>query len=634
MRSFLHELSQFWRVIGWALRITWSACSGLLTLLIFLTVFSSLLPTALALTGRGLINELVVLLDQQTQSLYSLLPWILLGLALTSLDAIFSGSLTYVNKRLKDELNLKLAKEVMDHAARLDLAFFEDADSQDMLIRAQSNAAGLVAKFLTTAFALIGTVLQIISLAGVLLYIEPLILIVLTCFALGYFLFQWRLARESYQLEYERTSKRRWTNYFVKLVTDEQWVPEVKLLNISSLLTSRFYALMTKFREEDRHLYWRTLVGNTFFVVLATAGFYALFVRIAQRVLSGALTIGDVTIYSTTTVKLRSNLQDIVLSIREVREQLLYLHDLRHFLQVEPQMPTTGAPVPNHSGVIECKALSFTYPGSKQPVLQGISFRLEPGETVAIVGANGAGKSTLVKLLARLYEPTNGTIYFNGTPITTFAPKSWQERIGFVFQQFNRYEATATENIAYGDWEHLGDNPLKVQEIAQQAQIHEMITALPEGYDTLLGRKFGTHKPSLGQWQKIAIARALARQNSLLLILDEPTASLDGYAEYDLFCQFRAMAVGRTTILISHRFSTIGMADRILVLDQGRLVESGSHAELLAHNGHYAKLYGLHQTQMGATTTLNGHHENSLPVAVVTTPPHLVTNGNGVSHKE
>ena len=452
MHSFLRELRQFWLVIGWALNITWSACGALLTLLIGLTVFSNLLPTALALTGRALVNELVVLLDQQTQSLSSLLPWIILGLAFTSLDAIFGGSLIYVGKRLKDELNLKLSKDVMDHAARLDLAFFEDADSQDMLARAQNNAAGLVAKFLTTVFDLAGTMLQIISLVGVLLWIEPMILIVLAGFAFGYFLFQWRLARASYQLEYERTSKRRWTNYFVKLVTDEQWVPEVKLLNISSLLTARFFALMTKFREEDRDLYWRTLVGNTFFVVLATAGFYALFVRVAQRVLSGVLTIGDVTIYSTTTIKLRTNLQAIVLSIRDVREQLLYLHDLRHFLAVQPSAPTTGAAFPATNGVIECKQLSFTYPGSKQPVLTDISFRLEPGETVAIVGANGAGKSTLVKLLARLYEPTSGAIYFNGAPLTTFALTAWQERVGFVFQQFNRYEATATENIAYGYW--------------------------------------------------------------------------------------------------------------------------------------------------------------------------------------
>jgi ATP-binding cassette subfamily B protein len=388
---------------------------------------------------------------------------------------------------------------------------------------------------------------------------------------------------------------------------------------------------MLKFREEDRYLYWRTLVGNTFFVVLATVGFYALFVRIAQRVLSGVLTVGDVTIYSTTTIKLRGNLQDIVLSIRDVREQLLYLHDLRHFLQIEPRMPATGAPVPNNNGVIECKELSFTYPGSKQPVLEQVSFRLEPGETVAIVGANGAGKSTLVKLLARLYEPTSGAIYFNETPITAFAPNAWQERIGFVFQQFNRYEATARENIAYGDWHHLQENPLLVQEIAKQAQIHELITGLPEGYDTLLGRKFGVHKPSLGQWQKIAIARALARRDSLLLILDEPTASLDAYAEYDLFCQFRELAAGRTTILISHRFSTIGMADRILVLDQGRLVESGSHSELLAHNGHYAKLYRLHQTQMGATAGNNHAPDAGAGVEPLPTSPHFVTNGNGAT---
>lgn len=620
IQSILHDLRRFWRAVGWTLHITWSACAPLLTLLITLTVFDNLLPTALALAGRGLVNELVALLDSKGQSIQTLIPWLLLGLGLTTLDALFAGGLTYVGKRLKDELNLKLSKDVMEHAARLDLAFFEDSDSQDMLERAQKNAAGLVAKFVTTVFTMGGTILQIVSLVGILLVIEPLIIIILALFAFAYFLFQWRLAQESYQIEYERTSKRRWTNYFVKLLTDEQWVPEVKLLHISSLLTERFYALMLKFREEDRYIYRRTFVGNTFFVILATVGFYGLFIRIAWRVLSGVLTVGDVAIYSSTTVKLRSNLQNMVLYVRDVREQLLYLNDLQNFLRAKPAVHPSGAAVLDQMGVIEFKDVSFTYPGSKQPVLSNLSFRLEPGETVALVGANGAGKSTLVKLLARLYEPTSGAITFNDQPIASFALAAWQERIGFVFQQFNRYEATAAENIAYGDWERLGDNPLKVQEVAQRAQIDRLIAALPEGYDTLLGRKFGTHKPSLGQWQKIAIARAIARTNSHLLILDEPTASLDAYAEYELFCQFRAMAAGRTTILISHRFSTIGMADRILVLDQGCLVESGTHASLMAHNGHYAQLYRLHQEQMGVTEAQTPPQETTTPVEPVITP--------------
>jgi ATP-binding cassette, subfamily B, bacterial len=439
------------------------------------------------------------------------------------------------------------------------------------------------------------------------------------------------LAQVSYQIEYERTSKRRWTNYFVKLLTDEQWVPEVKLLHISSLLTDRFHALMTKFREEDRTIYWRTFIGNTFFVVLATIGFYALFVRIAQRVLSGILTVGDVAIYSATTVKLRSNLQGIVLSIRDVREQMLYLNDLQAFLAVKPRVQASGKPVADDNGIIEFQNVSFVYPGSKQPVLFDISFQVEPGETVALVGANGAGKSTLVKLLARLYEPTTGAICLNGATIRSFALTAWQERIGFVFQQFNRYEATATENIAYGDWKRLENNPLKVQEIAQRAQIDGLIAALPEGYDTMLGRKFGTHKPSLGQWQKIAIARALARQDSLLLILDEPTASLDAYAEYELFSQFRQLAAGRTTILISHRFSTIGMADRILVLDQGRLVESGTHAALMEHNGHYAKLYRLHQEQLGQAQPPANSEEKPTEAETLIRPSVFVANGESHS---
>jgi ATP-binding cassette subfamily B protein len=266
---------------------------------------------------------------------------------------------------------------------------------------------------------------------------------------------------------------------------------------------------------------------------------------------------------------------------------------LRAYFQIDPgASPASGKAVAELKGRVELRDVIFRYPGAAHDTLQGLSFTLEPGETVALVGENGAGKSTIAKLVAGLYEIQAGAILFDGQDIRSLDQQALQRQIACVFQQFGRYEASAAETLAFGDWPRLGGDRAAIEAIARRAQVHDLISAMPEGYDTPLGRQFGRYQPSGGQWQQLAIARLIGR-DARLLILDEPTASLDVTAEAELFERFRALAAGRTTLLISHRFTTVSMADRILVIDGGRIVESGTHRQLLALNGRYAALFAL-----------------------------------------
>ncbi|MCA9481163.1 MAG: ABC transporter ATP-binding protein, partial [Nitrospira sp.] len=297
-------------------------------------------------------------------------------------------------------------------------------------------------------------------------------------------------------------------------------------------------------------------------------------------------------------MRLRSALELSVLSSASVFEQTLYISNLREFLSIQPRSPAgSGRPLLAPKGKIEFRNVSFGYPGTHMATLSNVTFSIEPGETIALVGENGAGKTTLVKLLARFYDPGDGAILFDGVDVREWSLESLHQQITFVFQNFIRYEATAHENIAYGDWKRLVHDRKATEHIADEAGVTNLIQHLPQGYDTLLGKKFGDHDLSGGQWQQLALARALAR-DAQLVILDEPTSNLDARAEYELFRRFCDLAQGKTTVLISHRFSTVSMADRILVLKDGRLVETGSHKHLIEKNGHYAKLYEFHRKQM------------------------------------
>ncbi len=588
---------------AWALKLSWSANVSLTSGVIVVSLGRAIIPAGLALTVRGLINAAVGALANNTKEITTVLPWLLLGLVLTIVEAVSQRATSLFMQRLHDDLNLRITSDVLTHAAELEVGCFEDPHVREIIERAQQSTAHHFSQFMDDSLTALTNLVQTVLLVGVLMYIEPVIVLVLGPLAFPYLLFQWRLAKKRYAVEQSRTTKRRWTGYFVSRLMSPQSVGEVKLLDLAPLLIDKFRSLMAEFRDQDRMIYVRSFLGGSVFAVFTTVAFYAVFAWIVMRALQGAMTIGDLAIFAGVTSRLRGTLEKSILSISSAMEQTLYISNLVEFLSVRPRITGTSGVIPSTTrGEIEFKDVSFAYPGSREPALSHVSLHIRPGETVALVGENGAGKTTLVKLIARLYDPDHGCIAFDGFDLRELSLAYLQSQISFVFQGFGRYEASAADNIAYGDWRRMLHNRELIERAALLAGVHSMVKGLPQGYDTMLGRMFGEYDLSGGEWQKIAVTRAFAR-DAALLILDEPTSNLDVRAEYELFCRFRELARGRTTILISHRFSTVSMADRILVMERGRIVESGSHQDLIAKAGTYASLYDLHQRQRASSLT-------------------------------
>lgn len=601
--SLLVPRMKNFREIRWLIRLTWAIAPYVTSGLVITTLARSLFPAALVLVSRELVNALIMMMEGTDVATNRIWWWLAAGFGVTVLEVISNGVNLICKQSLTDALNIRISTDIMQQAAQLDLPFFESASAQDRVERLRTSATAQIANFLSNALELIMNAIQLVTLLTILLAIEPLISLLLLVIAVPYAWFQWYLAHKRYQVEIERATKKRWSKYFVWISMDYEWVPEIKLLNLSPVLIAKFHELLKRFRKEDQELYRLDFVGNTLYGLYVATSVYTLFVLLINRVLANSATIGDVAIYGGATVRLRTSFQNMIQFAKSMREQLLYLADVYQFLQIQsPQRHTESAPctvtLPRVNSKLTFENVSFTYADATEPALANLSFCIEPGETVALVGENGAGKSTLAKLIARLYAPTAGTIRFGGIDIASFSVADWQRQVSFVFQNYSQYEATAAENIAYGNWEEVSAaNVEQVQTIARRANVADLIESMPHGYATPLGRRFSKYTLSQGQWQKLAIARAFARQDSHLFILDEPTASLDARAEYELFEHFRTLAAGRTTILISHRFSTVRVADRILVLRKGRIVESGSHEELLQRNGQYAALYRLYQRE-------------------------------------
>lgn len=586
----------------WALRLTLSTHAGLATGLIGSSLIHSMMPAGLALTARGLIDALVEAINLGSGWMDVVVPWLLIGCGLTLTLAVSNLASHYFTQRLNDELDLRITSDILTHASTLDLSLFEDPTIQDIIERAQQNTSAHFSLFLNHTLTAMTNTIQILALFAVLFTVEPLILPALLPVALPYFFFQWRLAKTGYWKEHARATKRRWTRYFIARLTSEKSVAEVKLFDLAPLFTRQLRSLLSEFRQQNSRLHTRSLLGGSLFAVFSTFVFYLAFARVVVRALGGELTVGDVAIFGVAASGLRYTLEQTVLSLSHALERALYITNLIEFLSLSPRLPAhTDLRPESCRGEIQLQNVTFTYPGSSQPAVCDFSVHIKPGETIGLVGENGAGKTTLVKLIARLYDPDAGCILLDGTDLREFSVEYLHRQISFVFQDFGRYEAMVGDNIAYGDWRRLAHDRKSVERAARVANVHDMVQKMPRGYDTMVGRMFGEYELSRGQWQRIAVARAFAREASLL-ILDEPTSILDARAENELFIRYRELARGRTTILISHRFSTVSMADRIVVMEEGRIIECGNHRELVEKSGHYASLYSLQKRQMAPPT--------------------------------
>jgi ATP-binding cassette subfamily B protein len=488
----------------------------------------------------------------------------------------------------------RLSVRLMEHAATLDLAQFEDAETYDHLERARRQTASRIGLFTL----LLGTVQDLItlaSLAAVLLLQLPWLLLLLTIAVLPAFLGEAHFASLGYSLLYQWTPERRLLDYLRYMGASDESAKEVKLFGLSPLLVGRYAGLSAKFYEENKRLAVRRNVVSTLLVTLGTLGYYGAYAVIIYRTVLGVFSIGTLTFLAGSFRQSRDLIQRVLLALSQIYEQSLYLSDLFTFFDVRPKVLSKpgAAPVPRpiRAG-FRFEDVGFRYPGSERWAVRGLTFALEPLERIALVGENGAGKTTLVKLLARLYDPDEGRILLDGVDLRDYDLASLRQNIGVIFQDFVRYDFPLRENIGISQVAAL-DDEARIREAAQRSRADSVAARLAQGYDQMLGRRFdGGVELSGGEWQKVALGRAYMR-DAQVLILDEPTAALDARAEYEVFLRFAELTKGRMAVLISHRFSTVRMADRILVLQDGQLVDDGTHDELVARGGLYAELFSL-----------------------------------------
>jgi len=587
------------RQVPGTLRLVWEADRrGALQVAAF-TVVLALLPAGIAWVGKLLVDGVVLAARTGlAPDRERVLRLVLLEAALMAVQMGASRLLALRRELLRGALGNRVNERILEKALTLELRHFEDADTYDRMQNARREASSRPLSLVMQLFAIAQSAITLAALSTLLLRLSPASVLVIVAASVPAFLAEARLSGESFRLWTWRAPEGRRLNYLEWILTRDSHVKEVKLFGLGPLVLGRYRALFGKFFDEDRRLARRRLRAGLGFGLLSLAAFYGMYAAMAGRAAAGAITLGDLTLYIAVFRQGQGAVQQILSGVGGLYEDALFMSNLFDYLSLETggESPRLASPLSaprGRPGLIELENVSFRYPGKERWALRELSLVIRPGEKLGLVGENGAGKSTLVKLLLRLYDPTEGRIRYGGVDLRDMDPADLRGRIGAVFQDFVRYQFSAAENVGLGNPSRLEDRP-RIVEAARQGGAAEVIEALPGGYDTVLGGWFEAGQElSAGQWQKLAVARAFMRDEAEVLIFDEPTAAVDAEGEHELFERFQALASDRTAIVISHRFSTVRVADRIAVLHGGRLEELGSHRELVERGGRYAHLFNL-----------------------------------------
>ena len=587
------------------LKLVWKTSPALTSSLVVLRIVRALLPVVTLFVGKLIIDEVVRLAGGSFVT-RPLREWIASGeldhigflLALEFGLAVASDVLgryvSLLDSLLSERFSTETSLRLMEHAATLDLEDFEDSELQDRLERARRQAAGrtsLIGQLMSQA----QDVVTVVSFAVGLLVYAPWLIVLLAIALLPAFVGEAHFNAQAYSLNYARTPERRELDYVRQTGASAETAKEVKIFGLNRFLIDRYRMLAESFFDANRRIALRRAGWGSVLSAIGTVAYYVAYAYIVWRTLHGDFSIGDLTFLAGSFRRLRNLLEGLLLGFSQVAGQALYLDDLFSFFEIEPEIvqPPSARPFPApiRQG-FAFENVGFRYPGAERWAVRGLAFTLRAGEILALVGENGAGKTTLVKLLARLYDPDEGRILLDGHDLREYDLFALRANIGVIFQDFVRYHFSAADNIAVGRIEARDDRP-RIVAAAERSMADEFIRKLPARYEQVLGKRFRTGIDlSGGEWQKIAIARAYMR-DAQVLILDEPTAALDARAEYEVFRRFKEMSRDKTVVLISHRFSSVRMADRIIVLADGAIEATGTHEQLIEQGGRYAELFEL-----------------------------------------
>jgi ATP-binding cassette, subfamily B, bacterial len=576
------------------LKIVWDSGPGVVLFGLVSRVFSSVMPVILLWITKLIIDG-IVQARVAHQWVHSGFWWLVAAeFSLAVLNSVLVRTIDYSDSLLADKYTRYVSIRVMTHAASLDLMAYEDPVFYDRLERARVQATDRLV-MIQAIGRLVQQAITTITLSVSIMLFSPWLMLLLIAGVVPAFLGESHFALLGYAKNFRQTPIRRQLDYLRVLGGSKEAAKELKLFGLKDFLRGRFTKLSDQIYEEDIALQQRKLVAGSLLSMVGTMGYYSAYVYVIWRTLAGGLSIGELTFLTGAIQQASSNIQQIFSTLAAIGDQALFLTDLLAFFEMEPTIRSKPnalpAPRPIVRG-IEFRNVCFNYPGNSRLVLDHINFQLHPKERLALIGENGEGKTTIVKLMTRLYDPTEGQILLDGVDLRDYDLDDLHHEMGVIFQDFMRYEMTARENVAVGRVEEI-DNLELLRHASQKSMADAVIERLPLGYNQMLGRRFDLGVDlSGGEWQKVALARAYLR-DAQLLILDEPTAALDARSEFEVFRRFSELTTGKMALFISHRFSTVRAADRILVLAQGKIVEEGSHDELSSLGGRYAEMFEM-----------------------------------------